>query len=71
MPLIREGGLVLGDNTLPDAVLDPAGESGTKRYNAEVSARADLTSILIPVLRSRGIDGLLISIKQSSRPFQQ
>ncbi|MBV8414838.1 MAG: O-methyltransferase [Verrucomicrobia bacterium] len=65
MPLVREGGLVLGDNTLPDAVLDPAAESGTKRYNAEVSARPDLNSILIPVLRSRGIDGLLISIKQS------
>ena len=65
MPLVREGGLVLGDNTLPDAVLDPAAESGTKRYNAEVSARPDLNSILVPVLRSSGIDGLLISIKQS------
>ncbi len=65
MPLLREGGLVLGDNTLPDAVLDPAAESGTKRYNTEVSARPDLISILVPVLRSRGVDGLLISIKQS------
>ena len=65
MPLVREGGLVLGDNTLPDAVLDPVAESGTKRYNAEVSAHPDLNSILVPVLRSRGIDGLLISIKQS------
>ena len=65
MPLVREGGLVLGDNTLPDAVLDPVAESGTKRYNAEVSACPDLNSILVPVLRSRGIDGLLISIKQS------
>jgi predicted O-methyltransferase YrrM len=68
MPLLREGGLVLGDNTLPDAVLDPAAESGTKRYNAEVSARPDLISILVPVLRSRGIDGLLISIKQTIVP---
>ena len=65
MPLVREGGLVLGDNTLPDAVLDPTAESGTKRYNAEVSAHPDLDSILVPVLRSRGIDGLLISVKQS------
>jgi predicted O-methyltransferase YrrM len=65
MPLVREGGLVLGDNTLPDAVLDPVAESGTKRYKAEVSARPDLNSILVPVLRSRGIDGLLISIKQA------
>jgi predicted O-methyltransferase YrrM len=65
MPLVREGGLVLGDNTLPDAVLDPVAESGTKRYNAAVSAHPDLNSILVPVLRSRGIDGLLISIKQT------
>jgi predicted O-methyltransferase YrrM len=68
MPLLREGGLVLGDNTLPDAVLEPAAESGTKRYNAEVNARPDLISILVPVLRSRGIDGLLISIKQTIVP---
>jgi predicted O-methyltransferase YrrM len=65
MPLLREGGLVLGDNTLPDAVLDPAADSGTKRYNAEVGARPDLISILVPVLRTRGVDGLLISIKQA------
>ena len=68
MPLLREGGLVLGDNTLPDAVLNAAAESGTKRYNAEVSAHLDLVSILVPVLRSRGIDGLSISIKQTQTP---
>jgi predicted O-methyltransferase YrrM len=68
MPLLREGGLVLGDNALPDAVLDSAAESGTKRYNAEVSARPELISILVPVLRSRGIDGLLISLKQAQVP---
>jgi predicted O-methyltransferase YrrM len=67
MPLLREGGLVLGANTLPDAVLDSAAESGTKRYNAEVSARPDLISILVPVLRMSGIDGLSISIKQAQR----
>jgi predicted O-methyltransferase YrrM len=67
VPVLREGGLVLGDNTLPHAVLDAAAESGTKRYNAEVSARLDLISILVPVLRSSGIDGLSISIKQAPR----
>lgn len=65
VPLTREGGLILGDNTLPDAVLDPAGNSGTKRYNTAVAAHPDLTSILIPVLRGHGIDGLLVSIKQT------
>jgi len=67
VPLLREGGLVLGDNTLPRAVLDAAADSGTKRYNAEVSARLDLISILVPVLRMSGIDGLSISIKQAQR----
>ena len=67
VPLLREGGLVLGDNTLPQAVLDAAADSGTKRYNAEVSARLDLISILVPALRIKGIDGLTISIKQTQR----
>jgi predicted O-methyltransferase YrrM len=66
VPLVREGGLVLADNTLPDAVLDPGADSGIKRFNTEVSAHPDLTSVLVPVLRSRGIDGLLISAKQTT-----
>ncbi|MBV9851109.1 MAG: O-methyltransferase [Armatimonadetes bacterium] len=65
VPLTRAGGLILGDNTLPDAVLDPAADSGTKRYNAAVAAHPDLVSILIPVLRGHGLDGLLVSIKAS------
>lgn len=65
VPLVREGGLILGDNTLPDAVLDPAGDSGTKRYNTAVAARPDLVSSLVPVLRSQGIDGLLLSVKRT------
>lgn len=64
VPLVREGGLILGDNTLPDAVLDETATSGTKRYNTAVAAHPDLVSILVPVLRSQGIDGLLISVKQ-------
>jgi caffeoyl-CoA O-methyltransferase len=67
VPLLREGGLVLGDNTLPQAVLEATADSGTKRYNAEVSARLDLISILVPALRIKGIDGLTISIKQTQR----
>lgn len=63
VPLLREGGLVLADNTLPDSVLDPGVDNGVKRFNAEVSTHPDLVSVLVPVLRSRGIDGLLISAK--------
>jgi predicted O-methyltransferase YrrM len=67
VPLVRDGGLILGDNTLPDAVLSPAEDSGTKRYNAAVAVHPDLVSILVPVLRSKGIDGLLISWKRKSK----
>ena len=68
MPLLREGGIILADNTLPEAVLNPrAAESGIKRFNADVSAHPDLISILVPVLRTQGIDGLLIAMKQTSR----
>ena len=64
LPLLRDGGILLGDNTLPDAVLDPNGDSGTKRYNTAVAAHPDLTSIIIPVLRGEHIDGLLVSVKR-------
>lgn len=66
LPLLREGGLLLGDNTLPDAVLTDA-DSGTKRYNAAVAQNPDLTTIVIPVLRRHGLDGLTVSIKGVGR----
>ena len=66
MPLLRERGLVLADNTLPAAVLDSEARHGAKQYNADVSARSDRASILVPVVRSRGVDGLLISLKQQA-----
>ena len=62
LPLLRDGGLLLGDNTLPDAVLND-GTSGTKRYNAAVAEQAGLTTTIIPILRRRGIDGLTVSVK--------
>lgn len=66
LPLLREGGLLLGDNTLPDAVLDASADSGTKRYNTTVAANSELTSVIVPALRSRGVDGLTISIKSGA-----
>lgn len=62
--LTREGGLILGDNTLPDSIFSETETSGTKRYNEAVAAHPHLISTLIPVLRSQGIDGLTISIKR-------
>lgn len=74
LPLLRAGGLLLVDNALPDAVLDESvAPSGPKAYNAQVAARPDLQSVIVPVLRpigedalrARGIDGLAISLKTS------
>jgi predicted O-methyltransferase YrrM len=64
LPLLRVGGLLLGDNTLPEAVLNDE-ESGTKKYNQAVSEIPELTSIVIPVLRTYGIDGLTVSFKMA------
>lgn len=63
LPLLREGGLLLGDNTLPDAVLTQE-DSGTKCYNAAVAVHPELTSIVIPILRQHGLDGLTVSFKR-------
>lgn len=63
LPLLRAGGLLLGDNTLPDAALTGE-DSGTKRYNAAVAERPELVSIVFPVLRQHGIDGLTVSLRQ-------
>ena len=62
LPLLREGGLLLGDNTLRDDVLTEE-ESGTKLYNTAVAEQAELTTIVIPILRQRGLDGLTVSFK--------
>ena len=78
LPLLREGGLLLADNALPDAVLPgddvvdaDAAPNGPKTYNAQIAAHPGLESIILPVLRpigedvlrARGIDGLAISLK--------
>jgi caffeoyl-CoA O-methyltransferase len=67
LPMLREGGLLLADNTLPDAVLN-GGDSGTKRYNAAVAGEEGLTTIILPILRERGIDGLTVSLKRTPTP---
>ncbi len=66
LPLLRNGGLMLADNTLPNSVLDAQAAGGIPEYNAAVAAHPELLSIMIPVLRDRGVDGLLVSMKQPS-----
>jgi len=63
-PLVRVGGLILGDNTLPDAILNKSEDTGTLAYNDAVAARAELASTIVPVLRDHGIDGLTVSVKK-------
>lgn len=66
LPMTRNGGLILADNTLRESVLDPQADTGIARYNAAVAAHPDLVSTMIPVLRNHGVDGLLVSMKQAS-----
>jgi predicted O-methyltransferase YrrM len=63
LPLLREGGLVLADNTLPHHVLTGE-EFGTTLYNKAVAEIPELTSVIIPVLRHEDFDGLTVSIKR-------
>ena len=62
VPLVRAGGLIIADNVLQPAVLDPDADTGITRYNAALAARADLVSMITPTL-GRGLGGLSISVK--------
>jgi predicted O-methyltransferase YrrM len=62
--LTREGGLILADNALMD-VLDPEAESGIQRTNLAAAGREELLSVVVPVFRSGGIDGLLLAVKEA------
>jgi caffeoyl-CoA O-methyltransferase len=63
--LLREGGLILADNTLRPDMLEGTLNSGASRYNAAVAAHPALLSTIVPVLRSQGFDGLTISLKRA------
>lgn len=69
VPLVRAGGLILADNVLSPAVLDPDANTGITRYNAALAARPELTSIIIPTL-GRGLGGLSISIYGTIRGIE-
>lgn len=67
LPLLRKGGLMLGDNTLRGVLTQE--DNGTKRYNTSVAQHSELTSIVIPVLRRHGLDGLTLSFKLGTEPI--
>lgn len=62
--LVRDGGVIVADNTLREDMLNDEGDSGAKRYNAAVAAHPALESSIIPVLRREGFDGMTISFKR-------
>jgi len=64
VPMVRRGGLILADNALSGDILNPDSDSGIAKYNKAAAAHPELDSILFPVLRERGIDGVLMSIKK-------
>jgi predicted O-methyltransferase YrrM len=64
-PLTRVGGLILADNALPEAVLDPDSDHAIVRYNAAVARHPELESVIVPVMRDH-TDGLAISIKRAA-----
>ncbi|MCS6774145.1 MAG: O-methyltransferase [Anaerolineae bacterium] len=64
LPLLRRGGLLLADNALSPVMRDPQRTGGVARYNALAAARADLASIIVPMLRGEDrVDGLILSLK--------
>ena len=65
LPLLRNGGLLMGDNTLRGALR--GSEDGAQQYNADVAQIPELTTILVPILRQRGLDGLTVSIKRAAK----
>ena len=67
LPLVRKGGLILGDNALLMDVNNPdTSTPGIAQYNAKVSQHPDLVSTMIPVFHSDRMDGLLVSVKRSN-----
>jgi predicted O-methyltransferase YrrM len=55
--------MIPADNTLRHSALGPDRASGIARFNAMVAAHPRLVSIIVPVLRGYGFDGLLIAVK--------
>lgn len=61
-PLVRTGGLILGDNALSHNALDPTVDSPIRDFNNAVAAHLGLESVIVATLRD-SIDGLLIARK--------
>jgi caffeoyl-CoA O-methyltransferase len=61
LPLLRKGGVLIADNTFRKVLEETDG--GLHKYNLAVAESKILTSVLVPTIRSNGVDGLTISVK--------
>jgi predicted O-methyltransferase YrrM len=64
LPLLRPGGLLLGDNALRIVGAADGAGSPIDTFNRAAAAHPDLVATIIPNL-GKGLDGLLIAIKGS------
>jgi predicted O-methyltransferase YrrM len=71
LPMLRTGGLILADNTLPYSLPDGNSESVITRFNQKAAASPELISTVLPIIRDGGIDGLLVAIKCADRKSSQ
>jgi len=62
VPLVRQGGLILADNTLNGGLLEEGHTSGIATYNAATTSHPELVTIILPIIRGH-IDGLTVSVK--------
>ena len=67
LPLLREGGVILADNALSHATLDPNAQDGIDGFNARAAAHPDLDATIATTLGASGrMGGILIAIKKSA-----
>ena len=67
LPLLREGGVILADNALSHATLDPNANQGIDLFNARAAAHPDLDATIATTLGASGrMGGILIAIKTST-----
>ena len=67
LPLLREGGVMLADNALSHATLDPNARDGVDGFNARAAAHPALDATIATTLGASGrMGGILMAIKTSA-----
>ena len=67
LPLLREGGVILADNALSHATLDPNAQDGVDLFNVRAAAHPDLDATIATTLGASGrMGGILMAIKKSA-----